>query len=67
MIRFCDDGMNYLTWTAAHPDGYVLNVRRMADPDYAAAFQTTSKGPARSQLETIKKFVQRADRTSTRR
>jgi hypothetical protein len=34
MIRFEDDDLGYLTWTAAHPDGFVLNVRRVADPDY---------------------------------
>jgi hypothetical protein len=34
MIRFSDDDLTYLAWTAAHPDGYVLNVRSKADPDY---------------------------------
>ncbi len=34
MIRFYNDDLSYLTWTAAHPDGFVLNVRRVADPDY---------------------------------
>jgi hypothetical protein len=34
MIRFENDDLGYLTWTAAHPDGFVLNVRRVADPDY---------------------------------
>lgn len=34
MIRCCDDDLSYLAWTAAHPDGFILNVRRLADPDY---------------------------------
>jgi hypothetical protein len=34
MIRFCNDDLGYLAWTAAHPDGLVLNVRRKADPGY---------------------------------
>jgi hypothetical protein len=34
MMRFQDDDLGYLTWTAAHPYGFVLNVRRVADPDY---------------------------------
>ncbi len=33
-MRFCNDDFSYLAWIAAHPDGYVLNVRRSADPDY---------------------------------
>jgi hypothetical protein len=31
MIRFSDDDLGYLAWIAAHPDGFVLNVR--APPD----------------------------------
>ena len=27
MIRFSDDDLGYLAWIAAHPDGFVLNVR----------------------------------------
>jgi hypothetical protein len=34
MIRFENDDLAYLTWTASHPEGFVLNVRRVADPDY---------------------------------
>ena len=34
MIRFSNDDLNYLAWTAANPYGFVLNVRRVADPDY---------------------------------
>ena len=32
MIEFIDDDLSYLGWDAAHPDGYVLNVRRSPDP-----------------------------------
>jgi len=31
MIRFSDDDPGYLVWIAAHPDGFVLNVRCPAD------------------------------------
>jgi hypothetical protein len=34
MIRFSNDDLSYLAWTGAHPDGFVLNVRHVADPDY---------------------------------
>ncbi len=34
MIEFLDDDEGYLAWIAANPNGFVLNVRRMADPDY---------------------------------
>jgi hypothetical protein len=34
MIEFIDDDLSYLAWVAAHPDGYVLNVRRLRDPRY---------------------------------
>ena len=34
MIRFCSDDLSCLAWTVAHPDGYVLNVRRVADSGY---------------------------------
>ena len=32
MIRFSDDDLGYLAWIAAHPDGFVLNVRCPPDP-----------------------------------
>jgi hypothetical protein len=34
MIRFNGDDLSYLAWTAAHRDGFVLNVQRSPDPDY---------------------------------
>ncbi len=34
MIEFLDDDEGYLSWIAANPDGLVLNVRRMTDPNY---------------------------------
>ena len=33
MIRFSDDDLGYLAWIAAHPDGFVLNVRCSPDPE----------------------------------
>jgi hypothetical protein len=34
MLEFRNGDSEYLAWTAAHPDGFVLNVRREADADY---------------------------------
>ena len=34
MIEFKSDEKGYFKWLAAHPSGYVLNVRSEADPDY---------------------------------
>ena len=34
MIEFLDDDVGYLSWIATNPDGFVLNVRRVADPAY---------------------------------
>ena len=34
MIEFIDDDLSYLQWLAAHPDGFVLNLRRSPDPRY---------------------------------
>jgi hypothetical protein len=39
MIEFIDDDLGYLAWVAAHPDGYVLNVRRSPDPHYVVLHQ----------------------------
>jgi hypothetical protein len=41
MVRFCSDDLGYLAWTAAHPDGFVLNVRRIADPEYVVLHKAT--------------------------
>jgi hypothetical protein len=34
VIRFSDDDEGYLDWVSAHPEGFVLNVRRVPDPSY---------------------------------
>ncbi len=34
MTEFLDDDESYLSWIANNPNGLVLNVRRVADPDY---------------------------------
>jgi len=34
MIKIYNDDAEYFAWLAARPDGYVLNVRRISDPDY---------------------------------
>ena len=33
-IEFRDDDNGYLDWIAAHPHGFVLNVRTSTDPSY---------------------------------
>ena len=43
MIEFIDDDLNYLSWVAAHPDGYVLNVRRSPDPRYVILHRANCK------------------------
>lgn len=43
MIRFCKNDEGYLAWTAAHPDGYVLNVRHLADPTYVILHRASCK------------------------
>ena len=34
MIEYRDNDAGYLTWIATNPDGFVLNVRRVSDPEY---------------------------------
>jgi hypothetical protein len=43
MIEFIDDDLSYLTWVVAHPDGYVLNVRRSPDPHYVILHRANCK------------------------
>jgi hypothetical protein len=43
MIHFSDDDMSYLAWIAAHPDGFDLNVRRKADPEYVILHRASCK------------------------
>jgi hypothetical protein len=41
MIRFNDDDQSYLAWIAAHPRGYVLNIRHEPDPKYVVLHRAT--------------------------
>lgn len=34
MKKFENDDRAYLSWLQSHPNGFVLNVRRLPDPDY---------------------------------
>lgn len=34
LVKFANDENGYFAWLIAHPTGYVLNVRKDADPDY---------------------------------
>ena len=43
MIEFIDDDLSYLAWVAAHPDSYVLNVRRLPDPRYVVLHRANCK------------------------
>lgn len=49
---FVDDGIGYLQWLAAHPDGFVMNAARNRTPTYLVLHRTgchTISGiPARS-------------------
>ena len=42
MIRFSNDDLGYLAWVGAHPDGFVLNVRRVPDRDRVAVLHRAS-------------------------
>jgi hypothetical protein len=41
VIDFDDDDQGYLRWVAAHPRGFVLNVRRRRDPGYVVLHRAT--------------------------
>jgi hypothetical protein len=43
MIEFRNDDLSYLAWTAGNPNGFVLNVRRLADPDYVILHRADCK------------------------
>ncbi len=43
MIRFSDDDVSYLAWVAAHPDGFVLNVRHTPDRNYVVLHRASCK------------------------
>jgi hypothetical protein len=43
VIQFQDNDVSYLAWIAAHPDGFVLNVRRSADPEYVVLHRASCK------------------------
>jgi hypothetical protein len=43
MIQFEGDDLSYLAWTSTHPAGFVLNVRRSADPNYVVLHRATCK------------------------
>lgn len=41
MIEFLDDEEGYLSWIAQNPEGLVLNVRRLVDPNYVVLHRAT--------------------------
>jgi len=41
MQVFVGDDRSYLDWLARHPEGWVLNVRMQADPDYVVLHRAT--------------------------
>jgi hypothetical protein len=41
MIEFSNDDEGYLAWLTTNPNGYVLNVRRLADPNYVVLHRAT--------------------------
>jgi hypothetical protein len=43
MVEFRNDDLNYLAWTTAHPNGFVLNVRRSPDPNYVVLHRASCK------------------------
>jgi len=43
MIEFRNNDPGYLAWTAGHPNGFVLNVRRLPDPQYVILHRAICK------------------------
>jgi len=43
MIESRNDDLNYLAWTTAHPNGFVLNVRRSPDSNYVVLHRASCK------------------------
>ncbi len=41
--EFCDDDAGYLAWLAAHPDGYVINLRRSRNPSDARTHRASCR------------------------
>ena len=41
MIEFRGDDAAYMNWIAAHPNAFVLNVRRTPDPNYVVLHRAT--------------------------
>jgi hypothetical protein len=56
MEQFRDDDRGYLRWVAAHPDGYVLNIRRTLSISdarlHSATWPTITGQPARGRTWT---------------
>ena len=74
MIRFSDDDLGYLAWIAAHPDGFVLNVRYPPDPhcvvlhgQTAQAFRTTHTSRMIYGAKTPQNLYDQRSGTQTRR
>jgi hypothetical protein len=51
MLEFRDDDIGYLAWTAAHPDGFVLNVRGAPDTNYIVLHRASCKSISNSNQE----------------
>jgi hypothetical protein len=51
MIRFSDDDLGYLAWIAAHPDGFVLNVRCPPDPHCVVLHRANCKSVSNDTFE----------------
>ena len=43
MHKFSNDDEGYLGWLAANPDGFVVNVRQVAGPNYAVLHRATCR------------------------
>ena len=52
MIEFRNNDFKYLAWTAAHPNGFVLNVRRSPDPRYVVLHRANCKTISTDKLKS---------------
>lgn len=41
MTEFRNDDMGYFAWITENPNGFVMNVRRVANPDYVVLHRAT--------------------------
>ena len=64
MVEFLDDDDGYLAWIATNPDGFVLNVQRIANAGYVVlhharcgSISTDKRATGHTRKEVIAKYA----------